>query len=301
MVQWLPNLYQLKTLLAVTKHHSFRGAADEQHITVSAISQQMLNLSREAKAVLYERRGNKIYLTPAGDRLAEYARDIVRLSEEAVTAMAETSQHRELRISLVSSVAEGILPRLYQEFRSIDSNITFRIDIKPGAAIIDDLNSGSIDVALTPSYDDNTDGIRRFFHESVFRDQLVAVVQSTDPLNMLNEVSIDDLSRRKLFLESQQSPNCQRLLDRFREEEVAPEPELHCSNNSLAIRIALASGHVAVVPEIVARTSPEVHQYLPIVNGVSRSIRFCCPNYILKEPFIALFRRAVHNSFKLSP
>jgi len=297
-VTWVPNLYQLKTLLAVAKYHTFRGAADEQHVTVSAISQQMLSLSRDTRAVLYERRGNRIFLTPAGERLAEYARHIIHLAEEASIAMTESSKHRDIRISLVTSIAESVLPELYQRFRAISLDGTFSIDIKPGAEIIDDLNSGSVDVALLPTYDAHAENINRFFHETVFNDELVAVVHETDPLAAYDAVSINDLSRRKLFLESQGSPNCQLLLDRFRNHGVSPDVELFCANNSLAIRMALAARHVAVIPEVVARSSPEVRQYLPIVDGVARTLRFCCPTYILDEPYIEAFRRAVHSCFK---
>lgn len=297
-LDWLPNPYQLKTLLAVAKYHSFRDAADEQHVTVSAISQQMLTLSRETRTVLYERRGNKTYLTAAGLNLAEYARHIVQLSEEAVAAMAEPPEPREMRVSLVTSVAEGILPQLYSTFRTEQTDTTFRIQIKPGTEIIDELNAGSADVALLPSYDGDTSAIERLFHERVVTDQLVAVVQDADTLASRDSLTVQDLSGRRLFLESQRSPNCLRLLQRFREERLAPVVELFCSNNSLAIRMALSAGHVAVVPEIVARTSRDVHKYLPIVDGVSRSLLFCCPKFLVDEPLIAAFRNAVHTSFR---
>lgn len=297
-MEWLPNPYQLRTLMAVAKFHSFREVAAQQHVTVSAISQQMLTLSRETKSVLYERRGNKIYLTPAGLNLTNYARQIVQLSEEAVTSMEDSAKFRQMRVSLVTSIAEGMLPQLYQALRGQLTENSFRVDIKPGAEIIDDLNSGSIDVALLPSYGEVTRDIDRFFHENIASDQLVAVVQSHDPLYAFDYVSIHDLSQRSLILESQGSPNCQRFLERFDEKHLSPTVELFCPNNSLAIRMALTAGHVAIIPEVVARTSNEVTKFARIVDGVSRSLQFCCPKYILKEPSIAAFRRGVHETFR---
>lgn len=297
-MKWLPNPYQLKTLLAVAKHHSFREAADEQHVTVSAISQQMLTLSRETQTVLYERKGNRVYLTHAGLELAEFARQIVQLSEDAVTAMAGASTRRQLRVSMVTSIAEGLLPDIYRAFRSEQPETTIRIDIKPGAEIVDDLNGGRVDVALVPLYGENSNGIDRLFHEEFALDRLVAVVGDDDPLACQENTTISDLSRRQLFVESQSSPNCQRLIQRFQEQGTPPDIELFCSNSSLAIRMALAAGHVAVIPEIVASTSGEKSATVPIVDGVMRSLRFCCPEYTLSDPVTTAFRNVVHDVFR---
>jgi DNA-binding transcriptional LysR family regulator len=297
-MKWLPNPYQLRTLLAVAKYHSFREAADEQHVTVSAISQQMLTLSRETKAVLYERKGNRIYLTQAGLELADFARQIVQLSEDAVTAMAGASTRRHLRVSMVTSIAEGLLPDVYRTFRRQQPETTIRIDIKPGAEIVDDLNGGCVDVALLPQYGENSNGIDRLFHEEFALDRLVAVVGKNDPLVSAGTTTISDLSQRHLFLESQSSPNCQRLIQRFQEQGTPPDIELFCSNSSLAIRMALAAGHVAVIPEIVALTSREESVTVPIVDGVSRSLRFCCPEYTLSDPVTTAFRHVVHDAFR---
>lgn len=297
-MKWLPNPYQLRTLLAVAKYHSFREAADEQHVTVSAISQQMLTLSREMQAVLYERKGNRIYLTQAGLELADFARQIVQLSEAAVTAMEGASARRQLRVSMVTSIAEGLLPDVYRTFRRQQPETTIRIDIKPGAEIVDDLNGGRVDVALLPQYGENSNGIDRLFHEEFATDRLVAVVGKNDPLVSVGTTTISDLSQRHLFLESQSSPNCQRLIQRFQEQGRPPNIELFCSNSSLAIRMAVAAGHVAVIPEIVALASREKPVTVPIVDGVSRSLRFCCPEYTLSDPVTTAFRRVVHDVFR---
>lgn len=297
-MKWLPNPYQLRTLLAVAKHHSFRQAAEEQHVTVSAISQQMATLSRETKAVLYERKGNRIYLTKAGLELAGFARQIVQLSEDAVTAMLGASAERHLRVSVVTSIAEGLLPNVYRTFRRQQPETTIDIDIKPGAEIADDLDAGRVDVALLPQYEENNREVDRHFHEEFAFDRLVAVVSNNDPLASAGTTTISDLSQRRLFLESQNSPNCQRLMQRFQEQETPPNIELFCSNSSLAIRMAITAGHVAVVPEIATLTSKQEQVTVPIVDGVSRSLRFCCPEFTLSDPVTTAFRQVVHEVFR---
>lgn len=297
-MKWLPNPYQLRTLLAVAKHHSFRQAAEEQHVTVSAISQQMATLSRETKAVLYERKGNRIYLTKAGLELAGFARQIVQLSEDAVTAMLGASAERHLRVSVVTSIAEGLLPNVYRTFRRQQPETTIDIDIKPGAEIVDDLDAGRVDVALLPQYEENNREVDRHFHEEFAFDRLVAVVSNNDPLASAGTTTISDLSQRRLFLESQNSPNCQRLMQRFQEQETPPNIELFCSNSSLAIRMAITAGHVAVVPEIATLTSKQEQVTVPIVDGVSRSLRFCCPEFTLSDPVTTAFRQVVHEVFR---
>ena len=158
-MEWLPNVYQLKTLLLVDEYRTFRGAAEAQHITVSAVSQQMLNLSRRTNAVLYERRGNEVRLASAGRKLADFAQQIIKLTEQAADAMVSSDSPRQLRVSTVTSIAEGILLPLYRRFRGAYGDVTLQIDIKQGSSIVDGLNSGVIDIGLIPIYTEGAGGL----------------------------------------------------------------------------------------------------------------------------------------------
>lgn len=82
----LVELRQLEYFCAVGRLGSYRLAAEECHVSQSAISQQVKALETELGAPLTERRGRGFVLTPAGTRLARGGQgileDIARLVRE---------------------------------------------------------------------------------------------------------------------------------------------------------------------------------------------------------------------------
>ena len=60
-------LNQLRYFQSVVRSHSFTAAADENHISQSAISQQIKALEAELGVQLIKRQGRRLELTPAGE------------------------------------------------------------------------------------------------------------------------------------------------------------------------------------------------------------------------------------------
>lgn len=73
----------LRSLIAVADTGGFTRAAHRLHLTQSAISAHIRRLEREAGQKLLERTTRSVSLTPAGARLAGYARTILALHDDA--------------------------------------------------------------------------------------------------------------------------------------------------------------------------------------------------------------------------
>lgn len=61
----------LKVFIATARHRSVTRAADELHLTQSAVSKQLKVLEHALGAKLYERNGHGIVLTLAGQTLLD--------------------------------------------------------------------------------------------------------------------------------------------------------------------------------------------------------------------------------------
>ncbi|WP_294562580.1 LysR family transcriptional regulator [uncultured Traorella sp.] len=72
-------LRQIKYFQAVVRHHSFSEAAQECHISQSAISQQIQSLERELGFQLLERKNRSFVLTPAGEHF--YKKSLVLVAD----------------------------------------------------------------------------------------------------------------------------------------------------------------------------------------------------------------------------
>jgi DNA-binding transcriptional LysR family regulator len=115
------TLKQLRAFCSVARTGKMTDAADELFLSQSAISLQIKALEDEMDAVLFERRGPRIQLTPDGRKLLDMARPLV----EGMDGLKELYD-RDVRGNLESGkvvVAAGestimyILPKLIASFR----------------------------------------------------------------------------------------------------------------------------------------------------------------------------------------
>ncbi len=67
----LPPLASLLPFEAAARHESFTRAAQELHLTQTAISRQIRSLEEDLGVRLFERRNRAVFLTPAGRELAQ--------------------------------------------------------------------------------------------------------------------------------------------------------------------------------------------------------------------------------------
>src|ERR1700733_3765378 len=110
----MPPLNSLRAFEVVSRHESFRAAAEELHVTAAAVSQQVKALETHLGRKLLRRRSGGYNLT--ADALAglEYLRDGFDQMSSAVAAMTSGGQ-RVLTISAVPSLAaEWLVPRLHR-------------------------------------------------------------------------------------------------------------------------------------------------------------------------------------------
>lgn len=113
-VQRLP-LHTLPTFRVVARLSNLRAAAEQLHLTHSAISQQIKLLEAQIGFELFDRRGRGIVLNAAGAALlksVEPALDQIEDGRRAASAAASGAEHR-IRITLLPSFANRwLLPRL---------------------------------------------------------------------------------------------------------------------------------------------------------------------------------------------
>jgi len=83
----LLDLALLQTLVAVDQTGTLAKAADKVGRTQSAVSLQMQRLEQALALELFDRRGRALALTDAGEAMLGYARRMLELNREAITAV----------------------------------------------------------------------------------------------------------------------------------------------------------------------------------------------------------------------
>ena len=77
------ELPHLSTFVRAAEQGSFTAAAAQLGVTQAAVSQRIAILEKDLRVSLFNRHAGRIALTDAGERLYEYARQIVDLHEQA--------------------------------------------------------------------------------------------------------------------------------------------------------------------------------------------------------------------------
>lgn len=148
------NLRQLSVLTAVADGGSVSHAAAKLHISQPAVTRHIRAIERALGIRIFDRDGRGIKLTPSGDRLDRYAREIMDLHQRALADFREIAKEPAGKIMVgLPSPIEGLLSSRViaaaaKEFPRL------QLDIHAGwtGFIRDWLLSGRMDIGLV--YDD---------------------------------------------------------------------------------------------------------------------------------------------------
>jgi len=109
----LPSLDTLRVFTVAARHLSFTKAADELHLTQSAISHRVRALEEELGVLLFNRLTRKLTLTAAGQALAQRVARAVTDIARAIDGLDEEGEERRLIVTTLPSVASRwLMPRL---------------------------------------------------------------------------------------------------------------------------------------------------------------------------------------------
>ncbi|MEF2073374.1 LysR family transcriptional regulator [Consotaella aegiceratis] len=142
------DLDQVKTFVAIVDTGSFTRAADEVFKTQSAVSMQMRKLEERLGVPLFERNGRNVRLTEDGYRLLTYARKILALSQETLSAFDEEAMAGHVRIGLPDDYAERFLPEILARFSRSNPLVELEIACEPSTYLADHVEKSQLDVAL---------------------------------------------------------------------------------------------------------------------------------------------------------
>jgi DNA-binding transcriptional LysR family regulator len=149
------NPVHLRTLTMVIRTGSFADAARQLGYTGSAVSQQIAALERAVKMPLFERSAHSVRPTPAGEFIAEGARDALAALgslEDDIHGMSEGSIGR-LRLGSFPTASENLLPLMLAAYAHDHPQVEILLDEGEPDELIPLLQVAELDLALVYRYD----------------------------------------------------------------------------------------------------------------------------------------------------
>ena len=193
----MPNLRQLEYLVAIADTQHFRRAAERTNTTQPTLSEQLKALEERLGYQLVERASTGARLTPAGVKVVEIARRMLRDANEIKSLSSSVSNKLtgDLRLAVPSTIgpylfkhAAPLLHRAHPQLR-----LYVREDL-PGN-LYRTLVEGQDDlvISLTPSPSSDIMAV------PLFREPLNLVVGADDPLAQRSNVTLEDLKGRDVL------------------------------------------------------------------------------------------------------
>jgi DNA-binding transcriptional LysR family regulator len=146
-------LQQLLTFSRVAEEGSFTRAADLLNLSQPAVTRQVAALENELTVPLIERPGRAFHLTPAGEIVFNYAREIVGLADrcrEEVLALSHP-ERGQVSVACVTTVGLVTLPGIIFDYRKLYPNVHIRVWSGRTRGVLDRMLDGSADLGLTSS------------------------------------------------------------------------------------------------------------------------------------------------------
>lgn len=148
------DLTSLQLFVAVAEEANLTHAANRQHLAVSAVSKRIAELEGLAGAQLLHRHARGVSLTPAGQSLLHYSRQVLQLVQRMSDELGEYAGgvKGHIRIHAAASALIQFLPKDLESFLRLYPMIRLEIEERVGAAIVRAVTEGSTDVGILGSH-----------------------------------------------------------------------------------------------------------------------------------------------------
>jgi DNA-binding transcriptional LysR family regulator len=142
------DLDVLRTLATAIDLGGFARAGEKLGRSQSAISQQMKKLEEQVGQQLLKKQGRGLALTASGELILGYARRLLELNDEALTALNGLSIAGQVRFGLPQDFAEAWLPSALARFRRAHPAMQIEARVDRNVNLVERLKKGELDIAL---------------------------------------------------------------------------------------------------------------------------------------------------------
>jgi DNA-binding transcriptional LysR family regulator len=138
----------LRTFVAIAETGNFSTAAEAVFRTPSAVSMQIKKLEEQLGATLFMRDARSVTLTQHGELLLTYARNILALSNEAVSRFIMPELSGVVRLGAPEDIGERLLPSILKSFAESYPGIMVDVTIDMSIGLKKRMEEQRLDLAL---------------------------------------------------------------------------------------------------------------------------------------------------------
>jgi len=270
------NLDQLRAFVEVVERGSFTAAAKELNLTQPAVTHQVQELERRFQVSLVERFGKRAYLTQAGEKLIEHARNLLDEDSRAHVAMRRFGDGwlGRVRVGTSMTVLMYVLPPILRQLKTDHPQLEISLKAGLTTTTLQMLKTNALDLGLCalPIEDPAFDTV------PLFNDELVAILPAALG-KAPKKVTPAFLSQCPLILGSENSALRRTIADWLALAGPPPRPLMEFDNveamksvvavglgASIVPSLSLGAGHVRMANTLVRPLSPRASRRVGLVR-----------------------------------
>ena len=287
------SLYSYRVFLEVVDCGSFVKASENLNLSPSAVSHAVKKLEDEFGFSLFSRNRSGAAITPNGQRVLPYIRDIVKIQNNLSQEVNIINNYDvgTVTIGLFSSVASNWFIKILHEFKQKNPGIDVIFQQGDYSDILSWLKLGSVDMAFT------TDELAKDTNFLPLKSDPLICVTSDDflPHNGI-EITPDDLKNNPLIINRECEQYDARLY--LKENGIHPDAYYETVTHQTLFAMVREGMGICLIPELVASDLPQGIKKYPINTRPARMIGITYSNPDTISPAAKLLTEEIRDYVK---
>lgn len=196
------TLRHLRIFVTVCQEGSMTGAAKKLYISQPSISIAIKELEEHYEINLFERTSRRMYLTPMGKNILNYAQQITALYEEMDSSCKSLDAQNELRLGCGIDFGKLMIARIVKQFSLSHPSCRIQVIVNSSEITEPMLLDNQLDLSIM----EGTTHERDLKQIQLLSSPLVAICNTKHPLSQKKSINIRDLKGVHLLLREKFSP-----------------------------------------------------------------------------------------------
>jgi len=204
--------HKLRVFCTVAETKSFSKASEIIHLTQPAVSLLVQAIEETYETKLFDRASNTVTLTPAGEMLYRYAKEILNLYAAAEKSIGEITGFVKGSISVGASSTIGnyLLPGVIADFRKTHPKIKVHLLVGNTKRVVELLNAGNIDIGLV----EGDVARQKMIVDKLVADELALIVPPLHPLAKKRNISIFEITKEP-FIFREEGSGTRQVIEKY--------------------------------------------------------------------------------------
>lgn len=242
---------QLEYFLALAELENFGRAAEACFVTQPALSAQVAQLEKTLGVQLVER-GRKATLTPAGQAVADRARQIladVRALRDGAASFKSPLVGR-IQLGVISSIAPYLIPRILPWLRDHYPRLELALHEGGARELASALHAGELDLALVALGGDG--GLVEEFE--IAEDRYVLLAPEAHALAKKKHLTQADLVGHRVLLLAEGQGLDETVVEAIRQETGAEAGDFRAASLTTLVAMVRSGVGVTLIPELAVES-----------------------------------------------